>query len=126
MITEGGDYDLLDECESIAVNREQERSDFLDATVYQVSRAVVEGDINLEEANHAMEQIGEKYPLSLEEMAMMINRVHTANHLGSVEEPGETSTDAKEWSTLLARLNPKYTIFTDKDGDVSLGLTEQE
>lgn len=94
----------------------------LEATSYQIARALVTGEVDLDEANKVMEQVGEQYPLSLEEMATMIGKVHTAHNLGEVEEPSEEPTDARAWQELLARLNPKYTIFTDDEGNVNLGL----
>lgn len=125
----GNEYNLLEEIELIADNRLKERDSFIEATSYQVARALIDKEVTPEQANHVMEQVGEKYPLSLEEMAKMINKVHTANNLGCIEDPKEKEippTDAKAWAMLLARLNPKYEIFTDKDGDISLGLTKNE
>lgn len=119
-------YNVIEDAELVADSRIKQRDSFIDATTYQVSRALIDKEIDLDGANRVMEEVGNKYPLSLEEMAQMINKVHTANHLGCVEEKTETPTDAKDWSTLLARLNPKYTIFTDEDGDVSLGMTRAE
>lgn len=127
-IADNNDYDLIEEVELIADNRLTERAEFIKDSTWKIAKSLIDGEVDLEEANRVMEKVGEDYPLSLEEMASMINKVHTAHHLGCIETPkkNETPTDAKAWSTLLARLNPKYTIFTDDEGDVSLGLREKE
>lgn len=116
------DYNIIDECENIAIEREKQRDAFVELTAYTISKALVEEDVDLDEANTVMERVGENYPLSLEEMATLIGKVHTAYNLGEVEEPTEEPTDARAWKELLARLNPKYTIFTDDEGNVNLGL----
>lgn len=125
-IPESENYNIVDECELIADSRLKERDKFVEDTAYTISKSLLEGDVDLDEANTVMEQVGERYPLSLDEMATLIGKVHTANNTGLLEEPTNNPTDSKAWAELLARLNPKYTIFTDDDGDVSLGLKGRE
>lgn len=126
MLSQNENYDILKEASEVVENRLQEREEFVKATTYQIARAWIEDQVDEEQTQHVIEEVGNKYPLSLEEMAQMIGKIYEAKSVGSIEPPDKKElADTKTWRELLARMNPTYKIYRDEDGDISLGLVQK-
>lgn len=117
------DYNVISDAEQVADSRIKERDAFVKATSYQIARAVVNHEVTIDEADQVIEEVGNKYPLALDEMATLVGNVHRAEQSGILDiEPNE----AQAWQELLARMNPKYSVLRDRNGDISVGLTKNE
>lgn len=122
------EYNLIQDAEQTAEHRFIERDQFVESTAYQISRALISEEINLSQADHVMEDVGEKYPLSIEEMTTLVEKVYSSYSTGVADDPKERSPehDASAWAEMLCRLNPKYEIDMDAEGNVNLKLQRRK
>jgi len=126
LLTPEPDYDVIRDASEVVENRLQEREAFVENSTYQIAKAWIENQVDEDQTHRVIEEVGNKYPLSLEEMAQIIGKVYEAKELGLVKPPEKEDIHCtKAWSELLAKMNPKYTIFKDEDGDISLGLVKK-